>query len=580
MKGVERSLTLLCILAVLIAARWLWVAGIGDYGWTYEVAYRISVGEVQHRDFITCLPALTHYTLAALVALVDESLWMWAVHLYAWWFATLLVGWLLLQRLTSDERLQQAGVILLVVSSNPAGTLGHAHNYASAAFAGLGALFILRALQEARQREWFRAGVAIGLATLAKQNVGCMAAVAGSGVLLLQGLREGQPRKAISRLCWFVLGIAMVFVPAAVYFGVQVGLVEFVRQEFTDATAAKGGIAMVLGRALPRIVLRPETPHRRLVEALLSAALLLLLSRWLWLKLRNVTPRPAGNNVEISPRRPWSFPIQGLLFGTVVLSAVSLLPWPWIRASLPIGVFRFVPTGTEVFIQMAYLFSVTAFAVVGFRCSDQLKWVAVSVLGGAILLGAATSSILYYPFVAPVVIPMLLGLLQASASFPNLARHVLIVSFLFLAVFFFRPSLAPTFEALKPLPRGSPFAGLYAPADTSELIESRWQGLTPWIRGRRTLWLCSGGPHSAYGGLPVKNVPFLYKDTYHSRHEQSLRRAWDADPPEFVIVGPFLPASEARLLTAEAIQDWLVEHFEPVWRALGEDLSLWRRKLW
>ncbi|MCX8090762.1 MAG: glycosyltransferase family 39 protein [Verrucomicrobiae bacterium] len=569
---------MLWILAGLITARWVWVAGIGDYGWTYEVARRIVLGEVQHRDFICCLPVLTHYTLAALLGVLGDSLWCWAIHLYCWWLAALLVGWQLLRRLTVDTNLRQAGVILMAIFSNPAGTLGHAHNYASTTFAGLGALFILRALADGRDREWFLSGLSIGLATLAKQNVGCMAAVAACGVVLWQGFQEGNTKKSLGRLGRLTLGIATAFVPAATFFGAHAGYSEFLRQYFLDAGTAKGGIALVLGRALPRIILMPETPHRRIVEGLISAPLLLGAGAWLWLRLRDAASRRDFVTGEITPQPLSRLAVGGFLVSMTMLSVVSLWPWDSVRAPLPFDVSRFVPTGAEVFIQLAYLLSVTAFVVAGFRFRNCLNWFAVSVLGGVILFSAATSSILYYPFCAPVVLPMLLGLLHQSGGFPNLARQTLLVGVLFLVVFFFRPVFAPTFAALKPLPSGSPFAGLYAPAGTAELVADRWGSLTPWIRGRRTLWLCSGGPHSAYGGLPVKNVPLFYKDTYHSRHEPSLRRAWEAQPPEFVVVGPFLPAAGARLLTAEGIREWLGDRFELVWRARGEELTLWRRK--
>src|SRR5262245_46490036 len=73
----------------IFAGRWIWIAGMADYGWNYELGMRILAGEVPYRDYISALPQLTSYTIVPLLALLDGNLWAHNIHLYLWWLACL-----------------------------------------------------------------------------------------------------------------------------------------------------------------------------------------------------------------------------------------------------------------------------------------------------------------------------------------------------------------------------------------------------------------------------------------------------------------------------------------------------------
>src|ERR1041385_4295740 len=89
----SRPLKILLLVAAIFTARWIWIAGIGDYGWTYELGMRVWQGEVPFRDYISTHPQLTSYTIVPFLAVLKGNLWAFAIHLYLWWFAALLIGW-------------------------------------------------------------------------------------------------------------------------------------------------------------------------------------------------------------------------------------------------------------------------------------------------------------------------------------------------------------------------------------------------------------------------------------------------------------------------------------------------------
>jgi hypothetical protein len=128
----------------------------------------------------------------------------------------------------------------------------------------------------------------------------------------------------------------------------------------------------------------------------------------------------------------------------------------------------------------------------------------------------------------------------------------------------------------KACPSDSKFAGLYArptfAAGTKELHENVAQK----IRDQTTLWLCIGGPHLAWGGKSVFSVAALFGDTYNLRSEPTLFNQWQAQPPQFIFVGDRNYCHGSRLFTTEALNLWLPQQYDPVWKSSQRDATLWQ----
>jgi len=133
----RRPLLVLILIVVILSARWIWIAGIGDYGWTYELGMRTLLGEIPYRDYICTLPPLTSYTIVPFIVLLKGNLWSFSLHLYLWWFAALFVGLLVARALGLRPVAQAAAVLLAACLSLPSTHLGHAYSYAGTFFFGL-----------------------------------------------------------------------------------------------------------------------------------------------------------------------------------------------------------------------------------------------------------------------------------------------------------------------------------------------------------------------------------------------------------------------------------------------------------
>src|SRR5205823_3771799 len=126
----------------IVCLRWIWIAGYGDYGNTYEAAYRVMHGEVPYRDFIFTNPPVTNYTLAFLLTEFGNSLWLYHIHLFIWWIASLIVGLVLLDKFNADRTTKIAAIILAGTMSLPLCTNWMPYSYLAPAVSGIVLIFL------------------------------------------------------------------------------------------------------------------------------------------------------------------------------------------------------------------------------------------------------------------------------------------------------------------------------------------------------------------------------------------------------------------------------------------------------
>jgi len=574
----------LLLIFSLLTARWIWIAGITDYAWTYELGMRIWQGEVPYRDFICTLPQLTSYTLAPFLALLKGSLWGFALQLYLWWLASLWIGLLVVRKLGLSTPLQSASVFLAACVSFPPVGLGHPYSYAGTFFFGLLLLCLLRHRAMPRASQLLLGGASAGLALLAKQNIGLVAF--GLGLLALAHVAaiRGNGRSLMGDAACFVAGAAATFVPAFTYFASRAGAGEVWSQMFLDAGAGKGGIDRMLSNVLPLFPFTAESADYLFWTLPISGLVsLIFLGVFGYLadigQTRKAQP-PGQPGISIS--NPSVF-LAGAFTLVTLVSVVSLFNLPQWRATFDSLIPRFVYgyIGPLIAILYSALNALSVITLLNLWLRKRFDLLLPAVALPMILWGHEISAHGYLVYSAPVAVPLAFYLAEKQFAFPHAARLAYALGAICVGTHALFPHTTyrlGTFEALQRLPDNSRFAKLWAAPSYAGGVDELLTNVTPRIQGRRTLWIAIGGPHLAFGGAPVRSVATLHFDTYHARSEPGLVEEWNRHPPEFVFVGYYVPCLGSRYLTREALDNWLPLHYQRVWQSSERATSLWELK--
>jgi hypothetical protein len=565
----------------LLTARWIWIAGITDYAWIYELGMRIRQGEVPYRDFISTLPQLTSYTLVPFLVLLKGNLWGFALHLYLWWLASLWAGLLVARKLGLSARQQSAAIFLAACISFPPVGLGHPYSYAGTFFSGLVMLCLLRHRALPKALNLLLAGASTGLALLAKQNIGLVALVFGIVTVGQIAGSSEKKRSLVGDVFVFVVGVLIVFLPGFGYFAVQAGADEVWAQMFVDAGAGKGGLDRMLANMLPLIPFTLESSDYQMwtlpISGLISLAFLALFGYLADIgQTRKAAPDGATNLTPVK-----LLAIQVGAFGIVALvSIVSLLNLPQLRTALDALIPRFVYgyIGPLVSVWYAALNALSVITLVNLWLRKRFDLTLPALALPMVLWGHEISAHGYLVYSAPLAVPLAFHL--ADKQFvrrPGVQLAYVLGAFcVFIHAFFphgtYRLS---TFEALHRLPDNSRFAHLWAARSYAEGVNEILTNVTPHIQGHPTLWIVIGGPHLAFGGASVRSVATLHFDTYNVRSEPALMEAWHRQPPEFVFVGHYLPCVGSRHFTREALGQWLSQNYQRVWQSPDRPASLW-----
>jgi hypothetical protein len=547
-------------------ARWFWIGGIGDFGWTYDSAVRIARGELPHIDYISTLPQLTSIILAGLIYLLGEHPILWSGQLYAWWFLLYFVALALFIRLglTAPPPLIALGAA--IVLAQPANTLGHSYNYASSAMFGASLLILLGGDRRGSVARHLLAGLFAGLAFMFKQNVGA----AGLALLLVVAAARPGWRQSLPALA------AGAAIPPAIYFGTYAYLgaaAEAARQVLFDASEGKGGLLTILARALPRLILWPELWHRRIVEGVISLLAIGIAGVMAAISIKNVT------KVEVKEDGgTWLFAALACLY--LLIITASLTPSPTVRALADIasGYLAF-SLGLEV----QYILVICCSAVLFWRAllirTSAVEPAALLLCGTGLLMASATSSVPYMVYALPIWLTCAGAAAQAlHLTFPWRGISICVTGLATLA--HIAPSYAPTFRPLMPMPQ--PLAPYLGTEESASFYRYIAREIMPKVQDKPTFWLAAGAPYSVFKARNVPAVANWYLDTYNSRSEAQLRRKLEDSPPEFVVLGEYTPAVNASWLSPPRFRQWLAQRYEPValpksgipeWRP---SLELWR----
>jgi hypothetical protein len=542
---------------------------------------------VQFRDFRSTLPALAPYSLAALISVFGNRLWLWSLDAHLWWVTSLCIGAMVGRQLGMRSRLLVGAVALAASVSFPVAMGGHTYNYASTSAAGLSTFFVLRFHGSRRRGDAAAAGLFAGACVLLKINVGLvLSAASGIALLLSLWLRRVPPRAGLPDVAAFTAGWLLGFLPLLLFFAVQAGFEEVYLQMIREAATEKGGILQVIGRGLPRFAFGYTIQHRRLLE--FGVSVLLIGSLFLLWNARFTSRRPAGPVDAQGGAR-----VAALYFAVLVGLSISSL-----FALQEVQRFRAAAWNVDITempfqlaVQLMYVASMTFWLTLAIRPSswrDPVLAIPLVFLP-AISYGHAISSINQVASAAPLAMPLLFHLFERSGSYASSERAAWGLGAVALSLVFVFQAYAPTYERLVRMPAAPPFAGLVGMPYYRDLVETLVTHVAPRIEGRRTLWLVPGGPHCAYGGRPVPSVAILYVDTHSRRSEAILREEWSRNPPEYVVLGEFPAAPDAEFLTESGVREWLERDYTRVWEEpepikaslhgglWSKPLSLWRK---
>jgi hypothetical protein len=543
-------------IVIVLAGRWIWVAGLGDYGWSYEIAARIAQGEIFYRDFPSLYGPLSHYTLAGLMLLFGKHLIVYHVHLWLSYVLSLFAGLLIVSELGAAGPAQIAGVSLAAVIACPIFTFGHAFNYQAPFLAGIAVFSVLRA-ERSHPHLWAgMAGLASALCVYCKQNVGAVILILIPFFLL----RAGRTIYMAAAGCT-ALGIFA-------YFSAHAGAGEVFRELFTDGASAKGGLLTAVLRAVPRLMVDPQLRARRLWEAGITAAIY----AGMLPAARRMLDRGAGE------KQKYSMGLHGavLLAGACLSAALSA------SAVRLRGYEHWIIQPWPLFLQLAYILLACVSAVYLFRrASGRWRTAVLLVLAVTAVQEASNPNFAYS---ASLAIPLLCAMifpreiwLRPGALFLGIAGIYWIGLTAVGPIAYYGPF---GFQPTEPLPSGSPFCGLRAPKLYAARVEELWDHARPIIRGRRTLWLAGGGgPYLAFGGLPVYNAPCYMADSFPLRLEEKLVQSWQRRPPEAIVLSEGFAPPGSRYLTQSYLSAHILPGYAEIWRGdVAPRIAVWVRQ--
>lgn len=555
------------LFVAILVVRWVAIGGAGDWGWSYEVAARILEGQIYGRDFVVTVGPVSYYLAAAFLAVFGSTLLATSVFLHFCWIAALAVGWRTAIRFGARRDQAAAGVALAAALSFPGDSMGHLYNYIVTAFTGLALLLLFHPADHGRLTRAAIAGTAMGLAVLTKQNVGLLMAVAAPAIVLIVCLAQSKRLPLLALACYSV-ALAATILAVLTWLSLFSDVQDLLRLLLFDASAGKGGFLKTVLRGLPRLSLGgwPGWPiqaraHIEIPLTLAAWSLAALVVAWGW--RRNCF---AGDARLTRASREAVFAAAALALvavltalpfeeaGRAFRSITGLLgPLPPARA-----LSQFAYIGASIALAGFVLLSL--YRPVETASGEDAK---LAVVLGMLALAWShnTSGVDYFRYSSPVVAPVAACVLQRCFGWRPGSTFLIAVAVA--AVTHLFPFYSASFVELRGMDGGA-FSRTLIRAEEHALYQRRYGALHSEIANRRTLWITPGGPHQAYGGRPVPNIPAIFQDTHASRHEWQFLQQWRENPPERIVVEPIVTPAGKGAFADDAFREWLETYYRRV----------------
>ena len=193
-------------------------------GYNLYGAERVLAGEVPYRDFHTLYPPATLYLNAALFKLMGSTLYSAMFGVFVFKVMTILMIYLSARKIVPASWALRAALLSLFWL-RPNGAFKAVPMQYGALFLALALFFLLDREGRQTRLKAFLAGVALGLLTLFKHNIGAYAFIGCLAIAFLERNRlKPEESKVGEAPRWFlamVCGLASVIVPVLVFMGGQ-----------------------------------------------------------------------------------------------------------------------------------------------------------------------------------------------------------------------------------------------------------------------------------------------------------------------------------------------------------------------
>jgi hypothetical protein len=73
-------------------------------------------------------------------------------------------------------------------------------------------------------------------------------------------------------------------------------------------------------------------------------------------------------------------------------------------------------------------------------------------------------------------------------------------------------------------------------------------------------------------------VAVYYPENFNTRLERRFWEAWHHDPPAYVVMGNFVPSSNAVLFRKDSLESWLSSGYDEVWQCQDPRITLWTKR--
>lgn len=526
----------------------------------FEIANRLNLGQKYGSDIVTAIAPLSFYSVAIFLKALGNFEWVVHFHVYFWWLLSLWLGWRLTLSFQPCEKLLSISMVLAAGISCPIYSYQASYSYMANTLVAMAALSAINFRSNKRLRWVILSGSLSALAVYTKQNVGIL-------TLPIFLMVFGLPFRLRLMGSWF-LGFAVSCLLPLLWWSKDANLSEITQMIFVDGGDSKGGALKILVRGLPRIIFGIKhgiVSNIRLYESIATLLVIIVLG------------------ASIAKRRPTQkltkFELKHI--GFVLLSLVASLATTYIVLpeynrtleflSLFVGVS---PGNLLVQIVTIFIFVVLIWSLIkNVRNYNQDRFF-LTAFCLLVLFSSNVSGPHYLLYSAPIVIPIFL---VGSIAFLNL--NTALLTLLVSVVVFLMPLLndiAPRFVRLSLIEDYDFFRGMKVTSENEDSLKIRWLEIRPLVVEKKTLWLVTGGPSSAFGGIPVPSIPTLDRDQYSARVEPRIFEVWSNNPPERIVFERILPAKNSTGFLFNSLESWVPANYYPIYQKRG--LQVWALK--
>jgi hypothetical protein len=576
----ESPLFLAAMSILLCALRWVFIANGFDYGWDYETGYRVYQGGIYGKDFYTALGPLSYEVIGQVFRWFGPR---WVL-IYPLYYGCWILSWygvfLLLKRLT--PRIEILGLVLVIVAplSIPHLVALHLYNCLSYCLSIWCGVFCFNYLFSGRCRYLVPAAVLASLSLFTKQNLGLGVVI----LVFLLIILEGWLREKIKMIDFIkpllTFGLVFAFLNAVLFgcFAKNIGFKELYTLMFIDAASAKGNFFNMLKTAVPRISFGQSNQRdvRWLIQhlgELFSYGLILGFNLICYRKFLSKNPQKSGEKKSFPTQKDVILCFAGFVFFLVLPLIIPdvVFYWRqkyfWLNEDYRLNSIIFASCFWYVIIGLVFYFFVLWKRQQLF-VKDSLALLFLLIFSLGMNVWICASRFAYFFLNTPLFLSLffITGLILGVWSRKQFLTGVFLMWFLGL---FFYPT--HSVSQMDTIP-GYSVEGLFFSKSERDFVTFYTEKVKPWVKGKRTLWLVHGGPHSLSEAIPVRNVSNLYFDQYNTRIEESLVKDWMQHPPEMIVLDWYVTPDTSVWLRGDLFKNWLSSQYLEVTKVAGKKI--------